>query len=120
MIIQWTINMMTKPEMRIAIAESLGWIRVNTGPVNIHLWIHKDCSICNSGEAHSHSIDELPNYPESLDACREFQRTLDSDEQMTYEDHLSIIEDHKGCYQWELEAEDHCIAYLKTKGLWKE
>lgn len=69
---------MNPEKQRIAIAEAYGWVRVNTSPVNIRRWTHKDCPDCNSGEAHSHSIDELPDYLKDRNACAQFEDALDN------------------------------------------
>lgn len=117
---------MTNEEIRIKVAEAMGW---NLCPAEIagpaarlfngDVWYR---------HAESHTIattDQLPNYPESLDACAEFEKTLTWEEQEVFKVRLSRItaddfyeaRTHWSPHTHHATARQRCLAYLKTKGL---
>lgn len=99
----------TNEEIRIKIADSLGYAINGLHPK------HGGMVATN-----------IPNYPESLDACSQFEATLTDEEWEEYSDHLS---DAAGVDSWSILAGKdrgalisakplhRCLAYLKTKGL---
>ena len=65
----------------------------------------------------------VPNYPESLDACAEFEATLTWKEHLSFRKHLWDIvitlgpEDTWDRQFVSADAKTRCLAYLKTKGI---
>jgi len=106
---------MTKEQMRQAIAEALGFKLITCS-----------CGIVG-GIADGKHHHELPNWPEDLNACHEMEKALTKREWWVYRSELDtmswgIATRH---YAWQgdsihASAEQRCIAFLKTKGLWKE
>ncbi|WP_206689601.1 hypothetical protein, partial [Streptococcus pseudopneumoniae] len=66
---------MTNAEIRIEVAESLGMTGVWPGGY----WNGRDAS---------GKLTPVPNYPESLDACAEFEAMLTDGEQLRYAHNL--------------------------------
>lgn len=64
-------------------------------------------------------FDVLPNYPEDLNACAEFEATLTDHELMLMHHRvtktLRQMKDHRPA--WRAPAKVRCLAYLKVKGL---
>jgi hypothetical protein len=70
---------------------------------------------------------ETPNYPESLDACAQFEKTLTLDESWEYAKLLMDYKQSANGFPLASKSEvfnlqkatpiERCIAYLKTKGL---
>ena len=103
---------LTNEEIRIKVAESLAWRKTPFGePIADHprTW---------------RILSDLPNYPESLDACAEFEahahRTEPYGWLARYEDEL-----RERCSTLQYPhynpicatPRQRCLAYLKTKGL---
>lgn len=118
---------MSNEQMRIAIAESLGWKQVpDKYYEDRRAWVRSGerCATC-----------DLLDYLNDLNACREFEKTIevDGDESDNYAlELLKLTAIHKGeGYHWgsncdadyfriaTATAPQRCEAYLKTKGLWK-
>lgn len=126
---------MTPEQIRIAIAESLGWkaddtedrhkdvihqpkghdllrwelVTYGDEPECENVWYDRwlDCSY-------------IPNYPNDLNACASFEQTLTEDERHAYLSKLIIL---PGFGLWTTitaTAHQRCEAYLKCRGLWKE
>ncbi len=104
---------MTNDEIRIKIAESLGWSQPfgATGD-----WQRPDGSMTR--------WCMVPNYPESLDSCAEFEVRLITGERATYREHLAQVCDrdfyagtHWSTCSVHASAKQRCLAYLKTKEL---
>lgn len=102
---------MTNEEIRIKLAESLAWRKTPFGDsIGDHprTW---------------RTLSDLPNYPESLDACAEFEATLTWKEHLSFRKHLWDIvitlgpEDTWDRQFVSADAKTRCLAYLKTKGL---
>lgn len=106
---------MTNEQIRIKIAESLGWKKV------------KDFKWNENGKIrlpkHWVSSSDLPNYPEDLNACAEFEKALEG---FKYGDYLIDL----GCFfndsgfgghreQYSAAAPQRCEAYLRTIGKWE-
>lgn len=112
---------LTNEEIRIKVHEALGWTKRMEGPTH-YAWSRGD---------YWHYLHEVPNYPESLDACAEFRKTLTDTEKERYawwlnflhpstDIHYTPSEKHIRREVFDLiDAEPilHCLAYLKTKGL---
>ena len=67
---------LTNEEIRIKIAKSLGWVKCGYYGDEQHSTFS---GITPHGGRH-----EINNYPESLDACKEFEKTLTSENHFTY------------------------------------
>jgi hypothetical protein len=72
---------------------------------------------------------KIPHYPESLDACAEFEKTLTDEEWDEYVAALWLVVGNS--HEWEIDPDglkplvratafQRCIAFLKVKGLWEE
>lgn len=100
---------MTPDEIRIAVAECLGW----EFPSNLIL-----CSDGRWGfKQGRQESDKVPDYPNDLNACAEFEATLTSQERETYAFWLAHICDF-GTYIFAT-ALQRCEAFLRTKDKWK-
>lgn len=107
---------MNAEQQRIAIAEELGWkqvVKVEVGdegyPEEFLRWVN------SKGEMLS-----LPNYPKDLNACAEFEATMDpnGNEYTRFDNHLhKICGSVRKCIH--ATAAQRCEAFLRTKGLWK-
>lgn len=113
---------MTNEQIRITIAEKLGYKRFDSpeSTLNFYLPDGKGACIC-------------PDYPESLDACREFERTL-YDELLNmelYAGRLVAIASGKLGKAFEPSRLDwfhsstalpiqRCEEFLRLHGLWKD
>jgi hypothetical protein len=100
---------MTNEEITIAVHEALGWIKLLEGP-NHYGYKRGD---------EWHYLHQVPNYPESLDACAEFEATLTDHELMLMHHQITKIlrqmKDPRPA--WRAPAKVRCLAYLKTKGI---
>ena len=100
---------MTNHEIRIAVAKACGRSVIL-------------CPIHHSYECCGRSF---PDYPNDLNACVEFEKTLTNDEQPQYFRELCPDEwkwiDHNAlpllCFAT---ARQRCEAFLRVKGLWKD
>jgi len=110
---------LTNEEIRIKLAESLAWRKTPFG---------------DSMENHPRTwrtLSDLPNYPESLDACAEFRKTLTDTEKERYVWWLNHLHPSADIHYSELQKDvrrevfdlidvkpiEHCVAYLKMKEL---
>ncbi len=117
---------LTDEEIRIKVAESRGW---NPSSLVKGKWCHDSNMVMAKNGAYSVwvGIDSLPNYPESLDACAEFEATLTDEEWLDYIGYLADDVLGYSCSMnpsWSLTrklleatARQRCLAYLKTKGI---
>lgn len=108
---------MTPEQIRIAIAESVGWTKVISRIGGLFYGVQK-------GSVYYE--EELPNWPEDLDAVHELEKTLTEGEARAY-NRLLIVRGPKplrdwtvDCYEWHTSALQRCEAYLRTKNLWKD
>ena len=107
---------MTPEEINTLIAESLGWT-VFHGTL---------CAVLpdKNGEPEPEPVAPLPDYHSSLDACAEFEATMDKQEQSDYICALGGLCQEPDLDDWAgvcfATAPQRCEAYLKLKGLWKE
>ena len=96
---------MTDEQMRIAIAEACGWIHHHMRP--------------SETERHQKKwryLSDLPNYPEDLNACSEFEAMLASAERFTYIVELNKLCGDEPSAAWAT-ARQRAEAFLKTKGI---
>ena len=99
---------MTNKEINDAVFRSLGWSIVEDSP-------YKGCN-WNRGAAYT---AKPPNYAESLDACAEFERTLDRIQRREYVRQLyDITENDFGAHC--ATPAQRCEAFLRVKGKWRD
>lgn len=111
---------LTDEEIRIKIAEACGWTDISK---------YTQATDGMYGyEPRNGPHSKLPNYPESLDACAEFERTLVEYHGLYW---FNLAEVVSGFKREEFDysneyfladiacatARQRCLAYLKTKGL---
>lgn len=129
---------MNNDEIRIAVAEAMGWKRrVIDGVRGEHYtyWKH-------AGDDKEYRTHELPNYPLSLDACAEFEKGLQATAHLSVgNEHreylvelMSVVNPDKELWDngtflgsWsdaikttEATALQRCEAFLRVKSLWVE
>ena len=121
---------LTDDEIRIKVAEAMGarWHSVLTGPQSERL-VLAFSQWTNLGPLRWELSDgrilspQISNYPESLDACAEFEKTLTDAEQPRYalnlwEQLVGAPHIFKDSFKFvTATARQRCIAYLKTKGI---
>lgn len=92
---------LTDEEIRIKVAEAMGTM----------CWSYALPTKCIGAS--------VPNYPESLNACAEFEATLTDHELMLMHHQITKIlrqmKDPRPA--WRAPAKVRCLAYLKTKGI---
>lgn len=97
---------MTNEEIRIKVAEAMGWEVISD-------------TLCNvkpdkNGDPEIEPIAPLPNYPEDLNACAEFEKMMTDEEHNRYRAHLyGMTFNPRECFS--ATARQRCLAYLKTK-----
>lgn len=116
---------MNKDEMRVKCAEACGWTEIQ---FSTDLgYIGRQPNIVGN----ENYFVPLPNYPASLDACTEFERTLTRDECHAYQDALIDIvrRDMPLCceceagkpwalrWTWHATPAQRCEAFLSVKGI---
>lgn len=122
---------MNKGQIRIAIAQALewtgvGWYEDNAGPPILHGFPPFDVAIDKNGEWEAkrdiHSVT-VPDWPEDLNACREFEDELNANEQVRYA--LTLHEMSKSRHYLHIDfdcihasAMQKCEAFLRVKGAW--
>jgi len=115
---------LTNEEIRIKVAESLGWHEKPepVGSANATAW-------WKGSDRYPSYLMPVPNYPESLDACAEFRKTLTDTEKERYVWWLNHLHPSADIHYSELQKDvrrevfdlidvkpiEHCLAYLKTK-----
>lgn len=125
-----------KPEQqRITIAEACGWVRrepfLNALGYETQEWEKK--SVVNEHYCSGHTLRELPDYPNDLNACHEFERWIrlkDRAMYWTYGKKLDGVvaryndkdnKDQNDCIGiFEATAEQRCEAFLRVLGKWEE
>ncbi|CAB4163416.1 hypothetical protein UFOVP806_15 [uncultured Caudovirales phage] len=121
---------LTNEEIRIKIAESLGYERRPSEWPNYITWYNPSGKyiplIAHVGNLTDQAA-RVPNYPESLDAMREAKLSLTNDQLGTMLDHLCEIvrRDHNKelgpmtaiIQAFRATAAQEAEAYLKTKGI---
>lgn len=107
---------LTDEKIRIKVAESMGWI-------NFHQAENGDGNtLMGWWRGPPRTSLAIPNYPESLDACAEFESALTPLEFEEYRwilwdlcKRLQFTEWHRAYLS--STPRQRCLAYLKTKGL---
>ena len=86
------VKALTDEEIRIKVAELLGWVSNGAGA-----W-HKDGAVrklvFEDGEGRFRDTHPLPNYPRDLNACHEFEKTLADGQWTLYTDMLTPVDTH--------------------------
>lgn len=104
---------MTQEEQRISIAKACGW-EFRPASDGIPEWHRPDGSCCLNGL--------VPDYPQSLDAMHEAEKTLSGEHQIReYIKTLAFVrggETYAGAYL--ATAPQRAEAFLKTIGKWKD
>ena len=116
----------TNDKIKIQVAEAIGldtttkticpFCKGNTpyeagDDYGITIWA--ECKKCNNTGKVEPYHTGLPNYPEDLNACAEFEATLTDDKWDMYCENLGGS--LRACAS--ATARQRCIAYLKTKGI---
>ena len=115
---------MESKEINKLIAEACGWRLihgdfVSWGKVNERVGGKTIAWRNPQGVCYEPSWQHLPNYYASLDACAEFERTLDKIQRREYVRQLyHITENDFGAHC--ATPEQRCEAFLRIKGLWVE
>jgi hypothetical protein len=109
---------MNHTQMRIAIAQSLGWTDVahGVGP-NRDLVLGNEPMRNSSGKIYGYSVDrQPPDYPGDLNACHQMEKYLTKPElwQMTTELAYVVPASTPLAHAT---ASQRCEAYLRVKGL---
>ena len=104
---------MSPEEQQIAIAEALGYTQEESWLDGRDCWSHKD-------HPPHVGFDVIPDYPNDLNACREFEIWLlknHLDLRAVYRRILIECVGSDGLY-WMSTAPQRCEAFLKTIGKW--
>jgi len=123
------MNPLTNSQLRIAVAEAMGWREAfpakgkphketeRGGILLPYKWVNE--------RTHERSM-ELPNYPESLDACAGFEKTITSQQQVNYRNYLMLEASHAAGMGMRSREDDtlfcvttstarqRCLAFLRT------
>lgn len=100
---------MTEQEINIAVAEELGW------KYHVYWWQSP------SGDSRTY----CPPFTTSLDACAEFEKTLNSLEKITYMDRITVLvatHYNHGYSVFDMITAtplQRCEAFLRVKSKWK-
>ena len=117
---------MTNEEIRIKVAEAMGWQCEKVQNEDGHgvRFGHTMRWRCPGDTRIAHFLPtEPPNYPESLDACAKFEATLTDEEHLRYRVQLwNVVITEGDELTWDRQfisatARQRCLAYLKTKGI---
>ncbi len=104
---------MTNEQMRVKIAESLGY-DIGWGEM---LTIEPD----SDGDPSIVDHRPIPNYPEDLNACHAMEETLRGSVLRSYGRCLATVKgDHAADYDWHTTARQRCEAFLRVKGLYDQ
>jgi hypothetical protein len=134
-----TPRLMTNEKMRVKIAELMGWKacrrdlglaeRICTRPSDGFVGISPIVQKMEHGGDESKDFNYwlLPNYPESLDACHEMEKGLETeDHRFAYTAKLcTLTKEHppEARGLWRIAhatAAQRCIAFLAVHGAWEE
>lgn len=116
---------MTNEQIRIKIAESIGWKKYNVTLLGWKGWIAPD------GHKYPQGGDPYPNYHKDLNACAEFRKGLTEFEKrefITILEHivnrrLKISAGDSGGWHFALVDSlpiEQCESYLRTIGQWED
>ena len=110
------IKAMTDDELRIKVAELMGWVSV---PHRTRPLTGKEFSVDTQGTAWTELPYEMPNWPGDLNACAEMEDTLDDSQKDSFEYLLGIvIGPGRERWRWHLlhaTARQRCEAFIATK-----
>ena len=111
---------MSPEQQRIAIAEALGWLVTDDGSNN-----HKIMG-SRHGWKQGFRPEPIPDHPNDLNACHEFEEMIGAKWPTYCEILLRIVEPEprtlEVCHYWNLlhaTAAQRCEAFLKTINKWK-
>lgn len=127
---------MSDEELRISVAEAIGWEMCDYDhPLAKSMWHHPDSPLCPDGKFID--TEELPDYPNDLNACAAFEETLLADSRIGDKDspfarYVKALQqicgeckdtrDRNGLTVWEAFAyaivatsKQRCLAFLQTK-----
>lgn len=62
----------------------------------------------------------IPNYISDLNACHEFEKTLEPMQHIAYDRHLHRLVDETVTWKWHATARQRCEAFLRVHGQWEE
>ncbi len=106
---------MTNEELRVAVAEAYGFSPVLRGVSrDLNIWKHPKTG-------HPFVFGQLPNCPEDLNACADFERSLNSVEYMEYryqlrklaqEKHETVVDVERAVIS--APGPNRCVAFIKT------
>lgn len=110
---------LTPNQIRIAIAEALGYTYHGDPDLKLEALL---CWAAPGDEYHPMRPAMLPNYPEDLNACAQFEATLTDDEGPIFRHWLAKNSDGRGAKYLTVEAAmchasalDRCLAFLRVK-----
>lgn len=116
---------MTDEQINIKIAELCGWtpadeqeIRSRAG--NAAWLLRRGPWWRNAAEKTVATVEELPNYAGDLNACHEFEKTLEPMQHIAYDRHLHKLVDETVTWKWHATARQRCEAFLRVHGQWEE
>lgn len=101
---------MKNQEINKRIAKLLGWTKC--------VCEYPHCGAWYSAESKEPSLG-VPNYAESLDACREFEASMNGTEKVVYADHLVDLCGDDSYDPIFATAMKRCEAFLRLKGQWE-
>lgn len=111
---------MTNTELRIKVAEAMGWTEIEPPIPSISYGWHGIPPACNDFR----SGMELPRFESDLQACAELRASLTEEERERFTNALIDELNEDGPFAWDwywkllnATAEQICIAYLKAKGI---
>ena len=120
---------MTDLQIQIKIAEILGWKPDDDG-AGLNTWEASRVGnklyglkprFNDSGKLVSYTVDcVVPNFPEDLNACREFEKTLTQSKKSFYDEEMGDMAERLDICVWELDARQRCEAFLRVHYEWKE
>lgn len=130
---------MTKDEIRIEVAKAMGWhiFKYPQGGYALRDAKGDDVRRTHAWDANeltwNEVLNDLPNFPEDLNACREMEKSLSVDKEHDYGEELRKLAGcvgpkggHHPLNGWgiiaiaKLTALQRCEAFLRTLNLWKE
>lgn len=105
-----------KEELRVKVARAAGLDLQNNPTYGGDGELHDSWSLGIEGD----KAIPIPDYPSSLDACAEFEKTLTADDRVNYVNQLYFVtftpgQDRDFGVVFST-AEQRCLAFLKAKG----
>jgi len=119
---------MTDQEIRIAVAEELGWrAEQNMGSAGGYVAIDPNGSgydFC-LGATKGDAIEaNCPDYSHDLNACHEMEKAIGGEERIKYGVELAKFYKTHDWYLWwhliHVTARQRCEAFLRVRGKWRE